>query len=126
PAPKRNYVMQYNLNIQRQLTPNTSITVAYAGSRGIHNPWQTDELNTVWPYPVPGVGGGYLFPTVMTTGATPFQTTCSGSSGIYPVTALPVGYCGTGITNPTGLVQGNRINPNVGGIQSTIWQSQSW
>jgi hypothetical protein len=116
PAPKRNYVMQYNLNIQRQLTPNTSLTVAYAGSRGIHNPWQTDELNTVWPFPVPGVGGGYLFPTVTGTSG---QVACSGPG-------LPAGSCGTGVANPTGFVQGNIINPNVGSIQSTIWQSQSW
>ena len=99
PAPKRNYVMQYNLNIQRQITPNTSLTVAYAGSRGIHNPWQTDELNTVFPYKV-NAGGGYLFPNPV------------GSAVINPA--------------PTGIVPGQLINPNVGSIQSTIWQSQSW
>jgi hypothetical protein len=44
--PKRNYVMQWNFNIQRQITANSSLTVAYAGSRGIHNPFQTDTLNT--------------------------------------------------------------------------------
>ena len=119
PAPKRNYVMQYNLNIQRQLTPNTSLTVAYAGSRGIHNPWQTDELNTVWPFPMPGVGGGYLFPTF--TNSAGNQVACSG-----PNPAPAVVQCGTGAINPTGFVQGNIINPNVGSIQSTIWQSQSW
>jgi hypothetical protein len=123
PAPKRNYVMQYNLNIQRQLTPSTSLTVAYAGSRGIHNPWQTDELNTVWPYPVPGSGGGYLFPTVMNT-VVPVTNPVSqqvGCSGPF----LPAGSCGTGVANPAGFVLGNVINPNVGSIQSTIWQSQS-
>ncbi len=100
PAPKRNYVMQYNLNVQRQVTPNTSLTVAYAGSRGIHNPFQTDELNTVFPFKVPGVGGGYLFPNPV------------GSAVINPA--------------PTSIVPGQLINPNVGSIQSTVWQSQSW
>lgn len=123
PAPKRNYVMQYNLNIQRQVTPNTSLTVAYAGSRGIHNPFQTDELNTVWPFVTPGVGGGYLFPTVMNTAETSLQVNCAGSGQPDPV---PPGSCGTGVANPTGFVRGNIINPNVGSIQSTIWQSQSW
>jgi len=116
PNPKRNYVLQYNLNVQRQVTPSTSLTVAYAGSRGIHNPFQTDELNTVWPFITPGVGGGYLFPTVVGTAG---QVACSGPG-------LPPNSCGTGVANPTGYVRGNIINPNVGGIQSTIWQAQSW
>src|SRR5580704_15888744 len=34
--PKRNYILQWNLNVQRQLTPNTTATVGYVGSRGIH------------------------------------------------------------------------------------------
>jgi Carboxypeptidase regulatory-like domain len=116
PNPKRNYVMQYNLNIQRQLTPGTSLTVAYAGSRGIHNPFVADELNTVWPFVTPGVGGGYLFPTVTGTAG---QVTCAGPG-------IPAGSCGTAIANPTGYVRGNIINANVGGIQSTIFEAQSW
>src|SRR4029077_8218667 len=57
--PKRNYVMQWNLNIQRQITPSSSLTVAYAGSRGIHNPFQTDTLNTCFPTKT---SAGWLFP----------------------------------------------------------------
>jgi hypothetical protein len=34
--PKRNYILQWNLNIQRQLASNTTATVGYVGSRGIH------------------------------------------------------------------------------------------
>jgi hypothetical protein len=30
------YVMQYNLNIQRELVPSTILTVGYVGSRGLH------------------------------------------------------------------------------------------
>src|SRR5207237_2229465 len=37
PNPPRNYVMQWNLNIQRQLTPSTTAMIAYVGSRGVHN-----------------------------------------------------------------------------------------
>src|SRR6266478_2030411 len=34
---KRNYIYQYNLNIQRQVTANTTILVGYTGSRAFHN-----------------------------------------------------------------------------------------
>lgn len=30
------YMMQYNLNIQRQIAPSTALTVGYVGSRGVH------------------------------------------------------------------------------------------
>ncbi len=46
---KRNYVYQYNLNIQRQLTSDTTLLIGYSGSRGIHNPFQSDTVNTVLP-----------------------------------------------------------------------------
>ena len=117
PAPKRNYVMQWNFNAQRQLTPNTWLTLAYAGARGLHKPFQTDELNTVFPFQTPGIGGGYLYPTVVNTLGQ--QVACSGPS-------LPAGACGTSVAYPTGIVPGNLINPNVGEIQSTAWWSQSW
>jgi len=38
PNPRRNYVMQWNVNVQRQITASTSVTLAYAGSRGIQIP----------------------------------------------------------------------------------------
>ncbi|MGB9067870.1 MAG: TonB-dependent receptor [Candidatus Acidiferrales bacterium] len=34
--PPRNYMMIWNMNIQRQLTRSTAVTVAYVGNRGIH------------------------------------------------------------------------------------------
>jgi len=42
PNPTRNYVYQYNLNIERQLTPTLSLLIGYSGSRGLHNPFQAD------------------------------------------------------------------------------------
>ena len=47
--PKRNYVMQWNFNIQRQLTPNTTLMVGYVGARGIHMRFQADDNNMVYP-----------------------------------------------------------------------------
>ena len=96
--PHRNYIYQWNLNLQRQLAADLSLTVAYAGSRAKHNPYQTDDLNIAFPTKV--AGNRWLFPNPV------------GSAVINP--------------NPTGIVSGQLVNSNVAGIQSTIWQSKSW
>jgi hypothetical protein len=57
---KRNYIYQYNLNIQRQITDNMTLLVGYTGSRAFHNPFQADSVNTVIPTNVAGVG--YVWP----------------------------------------------------------------
>src|SRR6202011_1364661 len=59
--PPRNYVMQWNLNVQRQILPNTSVMLAYVGSRGVHMWYQTDEANIVLP--IAHTSQGYLWPT---------------------------------------------------------------
>jgi TonB-dependent Receptor Plug Domain len=103
--PKRNYVMQWNANVQRQLTANSSITVAYAGSVGIHNPFQTDTLNTCFPTKT---SAGWLFPD-------PEFNTDSFSS--CPGIKSPA---------PTGIVPNTLVNPFVPGlILSTAFFSQS-
>ncbi len=117
PKLHRNYVYQWNLNLQRQLAGNLSLTVAYAGSRGKHNPFQTDDLNTVFPTKV---GSRWLFPVVPSTSG-PSPVVCSS-----PNAAPPVGTCANVVGNPTGIVSGQIVNPNVAEIQSTIWQSRSW
>jgi Carboxypeptidase regulatory-like domain/TonB-dependent Receptor Plug Domain/TonB dependent receptor len=58
--PHRNYVMQWNLNVQRQLTTDLSLTVGYVGARGIHLLQRGDDGNMTKPTYVPGVG--YEFP----------------------------------------------------------------
>lgn len=100
PNPHRSYVMQWNANFQRQLTQNTSFTVAYAGSRAIHNPFQTDTLNTCFPSKT---SAGWLFPN-------------------------PVGSCAF-VTSPapTGIVPGTMVNPFFSGLMlSAAFQSQAW
>ena len=42
------YYMQYNVNVQRELTPNLLLQAAYVGSRGIHLP-RSGEANPVGP-----------------------------------------------------------------------------
>jgi hypothetical protein len=59
PNPKRNYVMQYNLNFQYQLTPSLTSLIAYVGSRGIHQPYRPDDADIVMPTLT---SAGYLFP----------------------------------------------------------------
>jgi hypothetical protein len=58
--PSRNYVMQWNLNVQRQLTANTTAMIAYVGSRGVHNLFQADDASIVLP--IANTPDGYLWP----------------------------------------------------------------
>jgi len=58
PDPKRNYVMQWNLNVQQQLAPNLTAMVAYVGSRGIHQPFRVDDADMAIPTPTQY---GYIF-----------------------------------------------------------------
>jgi hypothetical protein len=49
PNPKRDYVMQWNLNAQYQFTPNLAVMVAYVGSRGVHLPYRVDDADYSLP-----------------------------------------------------------------------------
>jgi hypothetical protein len=57
--PKRDYVTQWNLNLQYQLTPTIATMVAYVGSRGVHQPFRVDEANLNIPVKV---DGRYMWP----------------------------------------------------------------
>jgi carboxypeptidase family protein/TonB-dependent receptor-like protein len=57
--PKRNYVTQWNLNLQYQLTSSLAAMVAYVGSRGVHQPFRVDEADLALPTPT---SAGYLWP----------------------------------------------------------------
>jgi hypothetical protein len=60
PHPKRNYVMQWSLNIQRIVTRDLTVMIGYSGSRGIHQPFRTDDLNVVLPEKT---AAGYVWPS---------------------------------------------------------------
>ena len=62
--PKRNYVMQWNLGIARELTSTLSLTVGYVGSRGVHLPYRVDNIDMVLPTLTPT---GYVFPPTATS-----------------------------------------------------------
>ena len=65
PDPKRNYVVQWNLSVQRELPGQVIATVAYAGSRGIHLPYRTDDADIVLPQ---RTSTGYIWPTPVGSG----------------------------------------------------------
>ena len=56
----RNYVMQWNFNIQQQLTPSVTVLIGYVGSHGVHMPLRIDEIDMVQPTLT---SAGYLFPS---------------------------------------------------------------
>lgn len=57
--PGRSYTMNWNLNIQRQLTASLVATIGYTGSRGIHLNWVQGDQNMVLPTLT---SAGYLWP----------------------------------------------------------------
>src|SRR5882762_2822882 len=72
--PHRSYDMQWNLNVQRELTPNLTMLVGYVGSRGVHLPLPNNDRDIVLPTKTPF---GYLFPVVVdnsTVSTTGFPT----------------------------------------------------
>jgi Carboxypeptidase regulatory-like domain len=120
PNPKRNYVYQWNLSIQRQLTGTLSLDVSYAGSRGKHNPYQSDDLNIVFPTKV---AGRWLLPSPVGSGCAPTPPPNGNDCSATDMNlGLPPGFG----ANPTRIVPGRLINNNVAEIQSTVWQSKSW
>ena len=101
--PHRNYVMEWNLNIQRQLTSDLSLTVGYIGSRGVHMLLRGDDGNMTLPTLT---SAGYLFP-------------CG-----PPI--LADGSCTAG-NSPSGPPTGTsaQINPNLGAIRYMFWNTDS-
>jgi Carboxypeptidase regulatory-like domain/TonB-dependent Receptor Plug Domain/TonB dependent receptor len=95
--PKRNYVMQWNLNVQHQITPSLAGMVAYVGSRGVHQPFKVDEADLVIPTKTPQ---GYLWPQVDIGG----NLTTGPNAGSPP----------------------NPINPNFGSIRGIFYEGHSY
>lgn len=108
PNPKRNYVMQWNLNIQQQLTPTLAAMVAYVGSRGVHQPFRVDEANLVLPTNTPY---GYLWPKVDVLGNiyTP-QCNQTDPNGSDPAQCAPP----------------NPINTNYGSVRGMFYRGHSY
>jgi len=93
----RNYVAQWNLNVQYQLTPNLAAMVAYVGSRGVHQPFRVDEANLAIPVKT---SAGSLWP----------QVDINGNLTSWPNSGLPH----------------NPVNPNFGSIRGMFYQGRSY
>ncbi len=106
--PHRNYVMQWNMNVQRAITPTLTATVGYVGSRGVHMPFRTDDLDMVLPTQT---SAGYLWPC--------------GPNGA----ALNPDPCGVGFL-PTGTqavpVPSAPLNPKFGSMRAMLYEGMSY
>src|SRR6266436_5983114 len=97
--PHRNYAMNWNLNIQRQIASSLTAVIAYVGSRTNHSPFSTDDSNMVLPTLT---SAGYLWP-------------CGPDGKGNP--------CVKGFL-PDGTAT-SLVNPNVGRIRATWWDNSS-
>jgi outer membrane receptor protein involved in Fe transport len=109
-SPKRNYVMQWNLNVQYQLTPSLAAMVAYVGSRGVHQPFRVDEANLVIPTKGPL---GYIWPKVDALGNA-FSPQCNQTD---PGGSEP---------NPLLCAPPPQVNTSFGSIRGMFYQGRSY
>jgi hypothetical protein len=100
--PRRNYVAQWNFNVQYQLSKNLAAMIAYVGSRGMHQPFRVDEANLVMPTKT---SYGYLWP----------QVDVNGNLVTPQCTADPT-QCSPPLT----------INPNYGSVRGMFYQGESY
>lgn len=57
--PARNYVLIWNLDVEHQFTPNTTLTIGYVGNHGVHMLDRADDVNSTQPIQT---SAGLLFP----------------------------------------------------------------
>ena len=62
PNPKRDYLMQWNVSVQHALTQNLTGMLAYVGSRGVHQIFRADDINS--SLPMNGSNPPYLWPAL--------------------------------------------------------------
>jgi hypothetical protein len=101
PHAHRNYVMQWSLNIQRELTHDLTATIGYVGTHGVHQPFRVDDADLVMPTLT---SAGYLFPQVDVNG-----NQC-----------IPNTQCASTTGNPPA-----KLNPNAGDIRYLNWAASS-
>ena len=110
--PNRNYVMQWNLNVQYQLTPNLAAMIAYVGSRGVHQPFRVDEADLITPPTLMKTSAGYLWPKVDVFGNV-WGPGCMGTDPNGPADAAS-------------CAPPNPINTNFGSIRGMFYQGRSY
>jgi carboxypeptidase family protein/TonB-dependent receptor-like protein len=108
---KRNYVAQWNLNVQYQLTPNLAAMVAYVGSRGVHQPFRVDDANLIIPTKT---SAGTLWPQVDAQGNL-FTPQCNTTDPSLPPDPGPP------TCNPPPTV-----NTHFGSVRGMFYQGRSY
>ncbi len=108
----RSYVMQWNLNIQRQLAGNLTVMAGYVGSRGVHEPFRVDDADIVLPtlskY-------GWLFPKLDAVGNLYVPGVCNQSD----INAL--------VGDPSSCSPPSKINPHsFGSIAQLQFEGNSY
>ncbi len=68
PHPHRNYVMQWNMTVQREVTPTVTAIVGYIGSRGRHQQFRVDDADMTLPTLT---SEGYVWPIAPTSTLNP-------------------------------------------------------
>jgi hypothetical protein len=63
PHPKRTYSINYNANVEQQLTKTLSAMVGYVGSHTLHTPFQAQDMNQVAPSLTQVIDGRRIYPT---------------------------------------------------------------
>lgn len=96
--PSRNYVAVWNLNVQRQLTASTSVTIGYVGNHGVHMFENFGDIDIVVPTLT---SAGLLFP-----------------GGLVNGKPLPG-------SNASGVGSGTPINPNLTSIGGKLWDGSA-
>src|SRR5882672_6835177 len=98
--PHRNYVLEWNLNVQRQIRPDLSVTLGYIGSHGVHMLIRGDDGNMTIPTLT---SAGYLFPC-----------------------GPPLNADGSCTAGNTSAGTSAKINQSVGTIRYLYWGSDSF
>src|SRR6202043_3858571 len=99
--PHRNYVEEWNLNVQRQISSTLSLMLGYVGSHGVHNLIRGDDGNMTLPTQT---SAGLLFP------CGPDGTGAACVPGFSPAgtTAKPINA---------------QVNPTLGTIRYVYWNT---
>ncbi len=108
-APKRNYVAQWNLNVQYSIAPSLTAMAAYVGSRGIHQPFRVDEANMTLPTMS---SAGYVWPKVDAFGNA-FSSQCN---ALDP----------NGAADPASCAPPPLLNPNFSSIRAVFYKGRSY
>jgi hypothetical protein len=83
--PKRSYVLQWNFEVQRQLTPAVTAEACYTGSHGVHLPLIENDINTVLPAAVTSAGN--FWPVPVGSGAKPWPGFGNVTGVMWPVSS---------------------------------------